>query len=108
MRASQFRFLLWRLIALSDTGNYDGVTVAEVSRHAQARRLSSFLLERLGEASGVGTLDETDRAALDAEWGGMANGPASTRRFGVSNRGLHLLMAYALQSIQDRRLPEGE
>lgn len=75
MRASQFRFLLWRLIALSDTGKYDGVTVAEVSRHAQARGLSSFLLERLGEASGVGTLDETDRAALDAEWGGMANGP---------------------------------
>jgi hypothetical protein len=108
MRASQLRFLLWRFIALSDTGIYDSLTVEEVSRHAQARMLSSFILEHFGEASGVGTLDETDRAALDSEGGGMANGPDSPRKFGVSKRGLQLLMAYALQSIQDRRVPEGE
>ncbi len=106
MRVSQFRFLLWQFIACSDSGKYDDLTVGDVYLHAQGDTLSTFIVNRFGKDLDVSLMEESDWIELNSEWANMANGIDAARKFGVSNRGINLLMAYALQSMQDRRRPE--
>ncbi len=107
MRTSQFRFLLWQFIACSDSGKYDNISFSEVYRHANDETISSFLIDCFGKDLDVSIIDASDWATLNSEWGSMANAIDARRKFGVSKRGLSLLMAYTLESIQQRRRPEG-
>jgi len=108
MRASWFRFLLWQFTACSDSGKYDDITVDEIYGYARTETLSTFILDRFGRDLDVSIIDESDWATLNVEWSNMANAIDAARKFGVSKRGINLLMAYALQSMQDRRPPEGD
>lgn len=105
MRASRFRFLLWQFFACSDSGKYDDTTVGEIYSRARTETLSTIILDRFGRDLDVSTIDESDWATLNVEWSNMANAIDAARKFGVSKRGINLLMAYALQSMQDRRPP---
>jgi hypothetical protein len=108
MRTSQFRFLLWQFIACSDSGKYDDISFSEVYQHAKDETISRFLIDRFGKDLDVSIIDASDWATLNTEWSSMANAIDAQRKFGVSNRGLSLLMAYTLESIQQRRRPEGD
>jgi hypothetical protein len=108
MRTSQFRFLLWQFIACFDSGRYDNISFAEVYQHANEETISRFLIDRFGKDLDASIIDASDWATLDSEWGSMANAIDAQRKFGVSKRGLSLLMAYTLESIQQRRRPEGD
>jgi hypothetical protein len=108
MRASQFRFLLWQFIACSDSGKYDDITVKEIYSYVLTETLSEFIISRFGQDLDISLIDRSDWAELDAEWSNLANSTDGARKYGVSKRGINLLMAYALQSMQDRRRPEGD
>jgi hypothetical protein len=48
-------------------------------------------------------LDAADWRAVTEEWQGFADAIDERRKMGIENRGLCLLLAYSLQSLQDRR-----
>ncbi len=48
-------------------------------------------------------MEPSDWEELSEEWQGFEHAIDAGRKMGVSNRGLCLLLAYSLQSTQDRR-----
>jgi hypothetical protein len=109
MKSYKYRFLLWQLIAALDTGNYDGLDIEEVKAHASAGTISKFLVDRFGAGSDFSLFEQPDWASFDETVASMANAIDAWRKFGVQNKGISLLMAYALQGLQmesdERKVP---
>jgi hypothetical protein len=103
MRAFQFQTLLWDLIAVSDSGKYDDVSVDEVYRHLRAGSLPNFLVGRFNSEINLSIVSESDWPSLIDEWGNFANAIDAERKYGIAKRGISLLMAYALESMHQRR-----
>lgn len=100
MRPSQYRFMLWQLIAACDSGKYDDLSLDEVQRHADAGTIASFMVDRFGQDSDFSLFEPSDWATIGETWGSIANAIDPRRKFGVEKRGICLLMAYALESLQ--------
>jgi hypothetical protein len=100
VKAYKYRFLLWQLIAALDTGKYDSLDIAEVRRHANAGTISAFLVDRFGADSDFSIFDPQDWVSISECMASIANAIDAQRKFGVSNKGISLLMAYALQALQ--------
>jgi hypothetical protein len=95
---ANYRFLLWQLIAALDSGKYDSLDIDEVKRHANAGTISTFLVDRFG--ADLSVLEPQDWTIIGETWASIANVVDARRKFGVENKGISLLMAYALQSLQ--------
>lgn len=91
---------MWEFIAASDMEKYDSVTATEVARSAEAGTIRAFLQERFGSDLDFSLLKPEDWAAVTETWANLANAVDARRKFGVQNRGVSLLMAYTLQSLQ--------
>jgi hypothetical protein len=100
MKADKYRFLLWQLIAALDSGKYDSLDIDEVKRHANAGTISAFLVDRFGANSDFSIFEPRDWTIIGETWANIANSVDASRKFGVENKGISLLMAYALQSLQ--------
>lgn len=102
MNANSYRCLLWELIAALDTGKYDELSIEDVKLHARGGKISTFLQEQFADAD-FSLLKDEDWKSLNDEFASMENAIDSRRKFGVENRGLSLLMAWALQGVQNER-----
>jgi hypothetical protein len=100
MEPSRLRFLLWGFIAALDSGKYDKLDIEEVRRHADARTTKQFLVDRFGKDLDLSLLDANDWAFIDETWANIANAVDARRKFGVERKGISLLMAYTLESMQ--------
>jgi len=100
MRASDYRFLLWQLIAALDTGNFDELDIADVRLHAREGAISKFLQETFREVADFSIFTAEHWKAIDSDFEGMQNAIDARRKFGVENRGIALLMAWALEGAQ--------
>jgi hypothetical protein len=100
MTSSQYRSLMWEFIAASDMEKYDSVTAAEVAHNAEAGTMRAFLQERFASDFDFSLLGPEDWAVVSETWANLANAVDARRKFGVENRGVSLLMAYALESLQ--------
>lgn len=102
----KINFLLWQFIALADTGKYDSITVAEVKKHINAETISSYLVDKFNLKPGF--LEVADWIELSQEWASTANAVDEERKMGIRNKGIGLLLAYALESYQTRVSKEKE
>ena len=100
MRPVQYRYMLWQLIAACDSGKYDTLSLDEVQKHADAGTIASFMVEKFGQDSDFSIFEPSDWATISETWGSIANAIDPGRKFGVEKRGICLLMAYALESLQ--------
>ena len=100
MKASKYRFLLWELIAALDSGKYDSLEIEEVKRHANAGTIPAFLVDRFGADLDFSIFEAQDWTAIGETWASIANAIDAKRKFGVENKGISLLLAYTLQSLQ--------
>jgi hypothetical protein len=100
MKAYKYRFLLWQFIGAADSGKYDALSIEEVSRHAAAGTIPSFLIDRFGSDLDLSIFEPQDWIAISETWGNIDNAVNASRKFGVERRGICLLMAYALESLQ--------
>ena len=71
-----------------------------VKRHANAGTISTFLVDRFGADSDFSIFEPQDWTIIGETWASIANAVDARRKFGVENKGISLLMAYALQSLQ--------
>ncbi len=101
MQAYKLQSLIWEFNALLDSGAYDDISVDEVKRHARAETISGFLIDRFGEEIDLDAMEPRDWTDLNKEWERFANAINEGRKMGIENRGLSLLLAYALQSYFD-------
>lgn len=108
MKTWKLRHLLWQFIALVDSGKYDTISLDEVGRHLDAGTIAAFLVDRFGAEIDLSVIESDDWSTLTEEWASFRNAIDTARKFGVHNRGLCLLMAYTLESLQSRRRKEDD
>jgi hypothetical protein len=101
MHPYKLRQLIGEFNHLLDTGEYDDVTLDEVRRNIEAGALASFLANRFPGID-VSLMEASDWPELNREWARFANAIDARRKFGVSKRGLCLLLGYAMESLQQR------
>ena len=102
MKAYKFRQLVWDFNALLDTGKHDGITVDEVTRHAGNGTISGFLKDRFGGEIDTSLIEPEDWLVLNDEWQSFSNAIDERRKMGIENKGVCLLLGYALESLQQR------
>lgn len=100
MRPAQYKFMLWQLISACDSGKYDTLSIEEVQKNADAGTISSFMIEKFGSDCDFSIFEAKDWIVINDTWGSIANAIDSRRKFGVEKRGICLLLAYALESLQ--------
>jgi len=100
MKASDYRFLLWQLIAAADTGDFDRLSIDDVRLHVRGGKISKFLQETFAEVADFSIFKDEDWKEIDRTFEDIENAINARRKFGVENRGLCLLMAWALEGAQ--------
>ncbi len=100
MRPYKYKFMLWQLIGACDSGKYDTLSLEEVQRHANAGTIASFMVEKFGRECDFSIFEPSDWTIIGETWGNIANAIDPSRKFGVDRKGICLLMAYALESLQ--------
>jgi hypothetical protein len=100
MKSYKYNYLLWQFIAAADTGKYDSLTLEDVYRHADARTIPAFLADRFGSDMDLSMMEPDDWADLTNRWANISNAVDASRKFGVKNRGICLLLAYTLECLQ--------
>jgi hypothetical protein len=107
MKTQNIQQLLYELISLLDSGKCDTIGIDEVWRHVNKGTIHSFLVDRFGTEIDLSYMDDNDWSTLTEEGKGFHNAIDAARKFGVHKRGLCLLMAYTLQSLQSGLRKEG-
>jgi len=100
MRPFKYKFMLWQLIAASDSGKHDTLSYEDVWRHANDGTSASFIKETFHGDFDLSIFEPSDWATINETWARIANVIDASRKFGVNNKGICLLMAYALESFQ--------
>ncbi len=102
----KFRSLLWQINILIDAGKYDSITVQEVKKHIKAETLPAFFVDRFGKDIDTSLISKEDWLSLSEEWSSFVSAIDEGRKMGVYNKGLCLLLGYALESVQQRIMTE--
>jgi hypothetical protein len=97
--ATKYWMLLSQLIALLDTGRYDDLDVEDVKKHARGGAISVLLGEVLQRGPASNIFTEDDWKSFNEEIARMAN---ATNPLVVANKGIALLMSWALEGVQKR------
>jgi hypothetical protein len=100
MTGAKYRSLLWELIAASDTAGPDFLTVEDVQLHARAGAISILLGNIFGATADFSFLSQNDWTDLNYEVAAMMNTEDAPRMFVAKKKGITLLMALALQGIE--------
>ena len=107
MQPQKFRHLAWQFNHFLDAGEHDDITPDEVLGHIEADSLANFLTDYF-DGIDLSVMQPKDWEALTEEWSSFANAIDASRNFGVRKKGLSLLLAYAMESLQLRRFDESE
>jgi hypothetical protein len=95
---------LFEINAAIDTGKYADVSVDEVEDHIERGDLLPYLRARLGDDIDLSRIDDEREAVLGAWLIDILNGNKGreSRKWGVRNHGLCLLVAWTAELIQQR------
>lgn len=102
MEAYKYRHLVWEFNALLDTGKFDDLTLDDVNQHMAAGTVSSFLVDRFGREIDLSFMEPGDWTDLTDDWQRLHNALDPGRKMGVWNKGLCLLLGYALELYQQK------
>ena len=102
MKDYKFRMLVWEVNAVLDTGKFDDIPTEEIHRQAEAGTISSYIVDRFGDDMDLSVIEPQDWTDLNEEWQSFHNAIDETRKMGIVNRGVCLLLGYALQSYLQR------
>lgn len=100
MTEAKFRSLLWELIAASDSGKYDTLTVHDVQAHARAGAISVLLGNTFGATADFSFLSQDDWTNLNHQVAAMMKTEDAPWIYVAKKKGITLLMALALQGIE--------
>lgn len=99
MQINKLTYLALEFNGALDGGKHDDVTVEEVRREIDAGTIFDFLSRRVGPDIDLSLLEQEEQNALLSEWRDLL-GVNASKKFGVTERGLCLLVAFLLESIQ--------
>jgi hypothetical protein len=105
MTDAKYRSLLWELIAASDRTRYDVLTVEDVQSRARAGTISRLLADTIGATADFSFLSDDDWASLNYEEAAMMSAEDATWTFIAKKKGISLLMAFALQGVEQNIQP---
>lgn len=100
MIEAKYRSLLWELVAALDGGNYDFLTAEQVQSHARAGGMSILLKSTFGSTADFSFLSEDDWQALDSDVASMMADDDAPWPFIAKRKGVAMLMAFALQGME--------
>jgi hypothetical protein len=100
MRLTKITMLLFELNHALDTGKYGDISKQEVYEAIRTASVPQLLKRHLGDDVDLSLHTPEDWADFHEEWESMVNAIDPSRKFGVSNNGLCLLIAYLIQRIQ--------
>ena len=97
---TKYWLLLEQLIALLDTGKFDELNIEDVQVHARGGAISVLLGEMLRRTAALGVFNEDDWKSFNEEIARMANATDPPQKILVANKGIALLMTWALEGVQ--------
>ena len=100
MTEAKYRSLLWELITASDSGRYDSLTIEDVQAHARAGAISILLGNLFHATADFSFLSQDDWTDLNYQVAAMMSIEDAPWMFVAKRKGITLLMALALQGIE--------
>ncbi|MDP4194856.1 MAG: hypothetical protein Q8940_07395 [Bacteroidota bacterium] len=85
-----------------ETNKYDNIGIDEVKKQICQKTIFNFLEERLSDDLDISLWTKEDKSEVSEEWANFAHAIDEKRKLCVESKGLSLIMAYILQSIQLR------
>lgn len=102
MKIWQLTCIAFQLNSALDSGHYDQLDIDQVANEIQAGTILTFLRGHLGLSIDLSILKPENEAELVAEWQDFLMAISADRKFGVTQRGLSLIIAYLIEGIQRR------
>ena len=103
IRITKLALLAFELNAALDTGKYNNISVQEIKDQIDNGTIFDFLENNLHGDIDLSLHDKGTRKMLLGEWQDLVWAVSAPRKFGVSNNGLCLLIAFLLEGIQRRQ-----
>ncbi|HEX8325241.1 MAG TPA: hypothetical protein VF595_15165 [Tepidisphaeraceae bacterium] len=105
MMLSRLAFFVFEMNAALDMGKYDHVTVGEVEDHIQNKDLVPWLRLTMGQDVDLSVFDTTSTNELHDGLYDILSGyrGQESRKWGVRQRGVCLLIAWTVEMIQHKR-----
>lgn len=107
MKASALTSLVLHVNSLIDSGKYSDITIEDIHKAIEGKRVLRFLKERAGsdvdlsihlDSKAYGDFESYYEAQLENIYGGYAG--QERRKWGVENSGLCLVLAWTNEIIQ--------
>jgi hypothetical protein len=107
MKVSALTLLILHVNSLIDSGKYNDITIEDIHRAIEGKRVLRFLKERAGsdvdlsihlDSKAYGSFESYYEAQLESIYGGYAG--QERRKWGVENSGLCLVLAWTNEIIQ--------
>ncbi|ELH0894231.1 hypothetical protein Q9887_001100 [Vibrio fluvialis] len=102
VRITQLTFLAFYINGAAGSGRYSDITLDECYTALENGSIFTFLKSRLGRDFDDSILEDEQKKELIEEWEGLANVVDHSRKFCIDDGGLNLVVAYILESIQQR------
>ncbi len=103
MKITKLTLLAFYLNSALDTGKYRDITLQEVGDQIEQGTIFEFLQTRLLGDIDLSLYKEKEKKELLEEWQDFYVAVNASRKFGINNNGLCLLVAYLLEGIQRRQ-----
>ena len=103
IRITKLALLAFELNAALDTGKYTNISVQEIKGQIDNGTIFDFLENNLHDDIDLSLHDKDTRKTLLGEWQDLVWAVNAPGKFGVSNNGLCLLIAFLLEGIQRRQ-----
>jgi len=97
---TKYWLLLSQLIAALDNGGYEDLSIEDVKRHARGGAISVLLGEIFQRTGALGVFTEDDWKNFNEEIARIANASDPPQEVTVTNRGLALLMTWAVEGVR--------
>lgn len=100
--AEKYRLLLSELIALVDTRRCEELNVDDVMLHARSGAIAILLGELFQNTASFNVFTQNDWKSFNDEIARMANAADPPQKITVTNKGIALLMTWAVEGIGNR------
>lgn len=97
---TKYWLLLSQLISVLDNGSYEDLTIEDVKRHARGGAISVLLGELFRRTEAFALFTEDDWKNFNEEIARMANATDPPQQITVANKGVALLMTWALEGAR--------
>lgn len=98
MDVSKFIYLATAINSAIDSGEFDDITIAEVKDEIRNRNIIQYLGDRVGGFD-PSIFNDHDCEVVFDDWMDYVDTIDESRKMGVDNKGLCLVMAYIIESI---------